>query len=353
MGATLIFPSSMREALPFLAQARQYGGRIIGASSVANDPNAREFDHWLYLPNVWDENFCWLLNRVITELGIERIFCPNNVAHKVIDSLIGQKKIATILLPLPFHAELYRWQQLEERSNTVLRIAHQVGDDAARISRQQVVAWLNYIDRIAGQSGEAKLAALLGALSCAPKGDVVEIGTYFGKSAAWLLLVARTLEIGKVLAIDPWLAAASVQEDAPRVVQDLAQGDYWEAVANACVASLLPIAFDDFNVLRERSADAFPVYQSRTVYSLPFGSTKFAGKIALLHIDGNHDYAVVSEDVRLWAGNLAAGGWLVLDDYCWPHGDGPRRVGNQLLERCGARVVTSFVIDGALFVQMS
>ncbi len=43
--------------------------------------------------------------------------------------------------------------------------------------------------------------------------------------------------------------------------------------------------------------------------------------------------------------------WLVLDDYIWAHGDGPYRVGNQLLARQADRIERAFVCGKALFVR--
>jgi len=42
----------------------------------------------------------------------------------------------------------------------------------------------------------------------------------------------------------------------------------------------------------------------------------------LVFVDGNHDYEHVREDCGLWLPHLAPGGWLILDDYVWFHGDG-------------------------------
>ncbi len=45
------------------------------------------------------------------------------------------------------------------------------------------------------------------------------------------------------------------------------------------------------------------------------------------------------------------GGWVVMDDYLWPFGDGPRQVGDELLDAWGDEVATAFVSGTALFVQ--
>lgn len=147
----------------------------------------------------------------------------------------------------------------------------------------------------------------------APRCDVVEIGAYFGKSAAWLTLIARGLDTGNVLAIDPWLPDEAVQYDAPLHVQRLSDGDYWETVAQACVMNLIPIASERFNFLRMPATQALPQYESGRVYSTAFGATAFSGQVALLHIDGNHDYRAVAADVAQWAPKLApSGGWSLM-----------------------------------------
>jgi hypothetical protein len=45
---------------------------------------------------------------------------------------------------------------------------------------------------------------------------------------------------------------------------------------------------------------------------------------------------------------MLPGGWLILDDYEWAHGDGPRRAGDELLDD---RMAKCFVAGGALFIK--
>lgn len=353
MSALLVFPSSMSDALPFIEQAHSFGVTVFGASSLTHDPNASRCDFWQRLPPVGEADFAERLRDVVVTHGIDRIFCPNNVVHAVINTLIRDGSITAKLLALPFHQEIERYNSLESRAEAALRLAKSICDDAGLPTLVNVAAWLKFTDTIMGQSGEAKLAALIGAMASAPLGDVVEIGAYFGKSAAWLTLIAHDLDIGKVLAIDPWTSGEAVQLDAPIHVQKLSEGNYWETVAQACAINLLPIARGRFNFLRMPATQALPYYESGNVQSSAFGVTPLSGRIALLHIDGNHDYQSVLADVALWAPKLAPGGWLILDDYCWPHGDGPRRVGNAFLAEMSKNIAQAFVVDGALFIKLA
>lgn len=352
MSTLLVYPSSMSDALPFVEQAHLFGVKVVGASSLSIDPNAARCDAWLRLPRADEAGFAESLKQTLASHDISGIFCPNNVAHGVIDRLIRDGVIGVRLLALPFHKEISRYLELERRAQSSLHLAQRISDMARSITPLQVAGWLHFVDAIMGQSGEAKLSALIGAMADAPPGDVVEIGAYFGKSAAWLTLVAQALETGNVLAVDPWQPEEAVQYDAPLHVQQLSLGDYWNAVAQACVINLLPIARGRFNVLRMSSTQALPYYELGSVSSSAFGTTTYNGRIALLHIDGNHDYRAVASDVARWAPKLAPGGWLVLDDYCWPHGDGPRRVGDAFLADRRDDISQSFVVDGALFIRL-
>jgi predicted O-methyltransferase YrrM len=40
--------------------------------------------------------------------------------------------------------------------------------------------------------------------------------------------------------------------------------------------------------------------------------------VGLIHIDGNHDYAKVRDDIASYLPKLKPGGYLVLDDIGWP-----------------------------------
>jgi len=352
MSTLLVFPSSMSDALPFIEQAHNLGATVVGASSLTHDPNASRCDFWLRLPRIDEANFAESLREVVTTHGIDGIFCPNNVVHGVIDTMIREGVIAARLLALPFYQEVARYNNLGARAGAALHLAQSICNEANSLAPLNVAAWLHYTDAIMGQSGEAKLAALIAAMASAPQGDVIEIGTYFGKSAAWLTLIAHDLDVGSVLAIDPWLSVEAVQYDAPIHVQKLSEGNYWETVAQAFVINLLPIAMGSFNYLRMSATQALPYYESGSIHSTAFGVTALSGRIALLHIDGNHDYQAVAADVALWAPKLAPGGWLILDDYCWPHGDGPRRVGDAFLAKRSAIISQSFVVDGALFIKL-
>ena len=185
------------------------------------------------------------------------------------------------------------------------------------------------------------------------KGDVVEIGSMFGKSTYVLNRLASHCGVGGTLAIDPWNLEVSIQYDAPPNIQDAPRKWNWEIVHQGFLVNMLGCACPPFNYMRTTSADAYARYCTRPeVVTAEFGTTAFTGSIALLHIDGNHDEVAVAQDFDLWSKRLAPGAWIVFDDYNWPHGDGPRRVADRAIRECGARVRRHFLAGGALFVQI-
>jgi hypothetical protein len=50
---------------------------------------------------------------------------------------------------------------------------------------------------------------------------------------------------------------------------------------------------------------------------------------------------------------MLAGGWIIFDDYNWPHGDGPRNVADRALRQFGSRIHRRFVAGGAMFMNLA
>ena len=108
-----------------------------------------------------------------------------------------------------------------------------------------------------------------------------------------------------------------------------------------------------FNYLRTTSTDAGARYRAaRDITSAEFGTTRYAGKVSFIHIDGNHDYACVKADYETWRPLMLPGGWIILDDYVWQHGDGPRRLGDEVLQAERDHFQRAFVAGKALFLQL-
>jgi len=131
----------------------------------------------------------------------------------------------------------------------------------------------------------------------------VEIGVWQGASLLPLALAHQAVGYGRVIAVDPWAAVASVQGQVnaddvrwwSEVDHDKAYQTFMTALAEEGVSQLV-------EVVRVTSDE----------FAVPEG-------IGLAHIDGNHgDQAV--KDAQRFAPKMAQGGVIVMDDYGWAGG---------------------------------
>jgi hypothetical protein len=163
---------------------------------------------------------------------------------------------------------------------------------------------------IPGEADDEQLVAFIEAMRHAPAGDIVEIGSGGGRTAALLAWLARRYQIGPVLCRDDWDGAALV--------------DFEIAVA--------PVAEGRLNYLQGCDTAGYgPGFAATTA---TFGETRYLGRIALLHL-ANGD-----ADLADWLPRMAPGGWIVAD-----HDTG---FADALRERACA----CFTAGGARFVQL-
>jgi hypothetical protein len=145
-------------------------------------------------------------------------------------------------------------------------------------------------------SDEEGEALFLLASKCRPPGVIVEIGSWKGKSTTWLAKGSKSGSGVKVYAVDPHLGGSSdggVQ--APK-------GTFEEFEANMKRARV-----DDLVVpLVTTSAEA---------------SLQVQEMVALVFVDGSHEYEDVKLDVRLWLPKVVDGGRMAFHDTVnsvWP-----------------------------------
>jgi hypothetical protein len=352
MGATLLFPCCVPAAIAYAEAARGRGEKVVAASSLSFDETAPLFPTWFPLPTVYAPDFAAKLRDAIAAHGIERVFAPVSAAHWMLERLVARGEISlTLLGEMPIRQHAMDHAKLMAAADARLAEVQATAHGRSPLTRFEVASVLRAATAVFGESNETKIAALMAIFADAPRGDIVEIGVLTGRSALVLEIMAKRHDTGAVLAIDPWSYATSVQQESPQDLQEMV--DVWDAKVpfETFLTQLLPVARRGaFNYLPMIARDALPAWRGGAVRSAEFGQTRYAGRIAVLHIDGNHDFAAVSEDVALWLPHLAPGGWLVLDDYLWLHGDGPRRVGDALL--ASRRDITrAFICGGALFVK--
>jgi predicted O-methyltransferase YrrM len=148
-----------------------------------------------------------------------------------------------------------------------------------------------------GWLSEAQGRALFDAAAATRgRGAIVEIGSWKGRSTAWLAAGA-SIAGQRVHAIDPHL----------RSREDPAANTLSEFMANIGRAGLAHAV----EPLVMTSMDA---------------AEKLTGQIELLFIDGDHEYEGVKRDADLWLPRLVDGGLVVFHDVASAGYSGPRRV---------------------------
>jgi hypothetical protein len=353
--SVLVFPAGLPGALTWARHASNSGVRIVGASSLVHDPARHNYREWTSLPWIGDGDFPSSLIRCLAEHRIDTVFTPHPVVWSVLRELLRKLSPDVRLEPAePWAAELadYRaYRDVAARfASHPLQLA--ASDAAApRMSSPKLAALVRMFQSTPGQCDDAKLEALVAIFARMPPGDVVEIGTLWGRSAVALGFLATHYEIGNLLCVDPWLKQEIMQGIArvDAVFGDAPMDDIFEAFR----INLAPFA-GRANYSRARSADAAENYSSARYFTTDdFGRTDYSGEIALLHIDGNHALEAVRSDIRAWRRFVRPGGWIVFDDYCWPFGDGPRIAADEWLNESRDRVAMAFVASGALFAKLT
>jgi hypothetical protein len=174
--------------------------------------------------------------------------------------------------------------------------------------RQQIADAVDSIALDAGGGASLLKVYLLADLIVAESiKRVVEIGVYRGRLLLPLGLVFKHRGFGEIVGIDPYTAAAAIQNDDHdadvdlRVWPDTVQ---WDDLYEGVYRRISTLGLDGIcRLVRTRSADAatFPV-----------------GSIDLLHIDGNHDRSAVENDLALYLPRVTCpNGYIVLDDASW------------------------------------
>jgi hypothetical protein len=359
MDATLIFPCCLPDGELYAEAARERGERVVAASSLRFDPTAHKFDTWFYLPSVHEQDFSKQLNQAIAEYEIARLYCPVPTAYDVLNRLIEDGKLSIkVIGEIPIRRSYFEHDKLMKAAAALHALIQDITERHSDLLPVEIAAVLRQSLRIFGESDQYKIAAMMAIFADAPAGDVIEIGVLAGRSACVLALMAKRYGTGAVLAIDPWSSAHAKQIDSAENFQRMVEA--WlptlpiESFFESFVVSLLPIVTPGrFNYLMQPSTTAHGTwFRTGRVETSHFGLTDYRRDIAVLHIDANHGYAQVREDCELWLPHLIPGGWLILDDYVWMHGDGPRRVGDALLTERASEVQRAFVCGKALFVKL-
>lgn len=331
MQTVLIFPAVTPEAREYYRQATTEGRAVLAAASVMTD--RAHYENWEFLPAVNDAAFPQAFADLVQQHSIDALFVPVASAHFFLKRFLAEKMPQLrIINPSPFEAQAKHFAALLENTDHLLPFERSIAEGRSRLTRLHAAAILQQAMSVHGESNEEKLAAMMGIFARAPQGDVVEVGSLMGRTAIVLRLLADHYDIGNVLTVDPWAEAGAIQRDSPAFVQDMAYAWSPGVIQTGFSINLLALGAKHHAHLQLASTQAHAEYvHVDSLPSLNDHAVAFSHRIAVLHIDANHDYDQVRNDWQLWGQHLVPGGWVIFDDYVWLHGDGPRRMADSLL----------------------
>lgn len=352
--ATLVFPAVNQAAIAYLSSARHRGEQVICAASVASDEIAAEWGGLHRLPSIYDDDFERSFLSLVDGKLISRLYCPVASVHDFMRRFLATRLLDIELVgQSPIRQQVEQHRQLMNRARRLFPLVELCADGAPSLSLVELAGVLRQAWLIYGESNDDKLAAMIGIFADASAGDVVEIGSLMGRSAFVLLYLAWRYRIGPVLTIDPWKSGTAIQRKSPSEFQTLVDEWDFEVLSEGFFVNMVPFRSDDLAHMRLTSEAAYAAYVSgERVLSSAGRAVEYSGRIAVIHIDGNHDYDCVKMDCMLWLERMLPVSWLILDDYIWAHGDGPYRVGNELLNEQQDRIERAFVCGKALFVKL-
>jgi hypothetical protein len=342
----LVFPAGMPASIAFAHGARREGFRVVGASSLAHDPERGHYTEWAKLPWVLDQGFEDALAELISIYDVDEIYTPHPVVWD---------RLAVLMPSLPRKILLH--QQDWDRDLAGYARQFQMADQfcggiwQTPLASANIAGLIRLFELTPGQCSHTKLEAMIALFRDLPAGDIVEIGSLFGRTALAFAFLARHFQTGKVLCVDPW--SSTDFEQGTKEVDQHARALPMDEIFRAFTANLAPW-FGTVNYIRKPSLAAAADYASGIpVVTKEFGSSHFTHKISILHLDGNHAYAFIRDDLRVWGRYAQAGGWIIFDDYLWPFGDGPRRVADDFCSSHRDAWSTAFEVGGALFVRLN
>lgn len=355
----LVFPANIQDSNTFSLHAEMLGMQVIRASSVSEGATS-------WLPYITEESFPEQFFLFLSKNKIDYIFTTHMGVYVFLKKLLHTPRkygihyegiIPKLCDPSPFQLVKNDFGECQQWASIIFedKLAEKITNDtpiAPELSLHTYAGLYRQFIQTPGQCDVDKLRTLCTIARLAPKGDVVEIGSLYGRSAQALANLTYLYHINTMISVDPWdFEEACDQGPQAKILETDAESISLETIFNYFVslASLQPA----MSYIKEPSIKAIETYkravQLGVLYAKYLNPVPIAGTISILHIDGNHAYESVVQDVETWSPYIRPSGWLLLDDYTWPFGDGPKRCGDMLCR--SSQFDCSFVVGDTIYLR--
>ena len=187
--AVLVFPAGMPEGLAFRDRAKSMGLRVVGASSLERDPAESVYEAWEHLPYINDPSFDEALAEVVRRHEVSSVHAPHYTVWKHLTERLGQiAPGATLSGGMSPQDNERAYRSLTDRVAAIKAPCFWPGAPGKpAMTAAERVGLVRLVESIPGQCNAEKAIAVAEAMRHAPKGDVVEIGCWWGRSAALLV----------------------------------------------------------------------------------------------------------------------------------------------------------------------
>lgn len=358
----LVFPLDPEVCRGFIQTAKALGANVLGASSAMKNAADYSVDNFVTLPFITEAVFESSFRRVLETYAISHVYAPHIGVWLYLKELLddSSKESSFVLCePNPFTAD---WNEFEPSFKWARKLLSEeiveyldLGTNCSvsnRLSIGKCAGLHKQFVQVPGQCDDNKLSMLTHIMRVVPDGDLVEIGSYFGRSAFALGWLAQEHSVGSLVCVDPWnkqkiesqgekAAILNNRSILDRELEDknkepsIKNSDFDDKIFNGFVASVSMLKNTGY--LRDISSSAVATYEKaaykKALDCEQLGKIPLVGHISLLHIDGNHGYEFVKQDIECWSSWVISGGWILLDDYVWAFGDGPKIAGDEFLEK--------------------
>jgi MMP 1-O-methyltransferase len=170
------------------------------------------------------------------------------------------------------------------------------GKPGAAVDKMSFWKFQSDVRAVPGMLSPSECEALLFATAFSGlRGDVVEIGSWLGRSTLFLAKGCQVSGNGVVHAVDTWKGNAGHE----RAYTAPLEKD--ETIHAAFLRNVRSSGLSEFVVPHQMTSEE--------------GMRALRGPFRMIFIDGCHDYEPVRRDILGWKGHLASGGLLVLHDF--------------------------------------
>jgi predicted O-methyltransferase YrrM len=158
--------------------------------------------------------------------------------------------------------------------------------------------FMQLLDRVRGFLNPVEGYALMTMARLGPGlGEIVEIGSFMGKSTCWLATGTKQVLREKVTAVDHFEGSPEHQKGAAMETPDIVEKG---STLDAFKANIKAVGVDD--------------YVDTIVASSEEAAKHWTKPIRLLFIDGDHSYEAARKDFELWSPFVIQGGLVLFHD---------------------------------------